>query len=104
MNDDKQKVDAVFSASVGELKWILIAWVGSCLWVVGYCVAFGYEVDPENLQLVGGMPSWVFWGVLLPWIVATAFTVWFAMFGMIDQPLPERPDELDLSDPGDDDE
>ena len=34
-----------------------------------------------------GMPSWVFWGVLVPWLVCAVFTFWFAGFFMADDDL-----------------
>ncbi|MGB7345644.1 MAG: DUF997 family protein [Pirellulaceae bacterium] len=94
MSTDELPPDPIFASSIAELKWILVAWAVSCLWVVGYSVMFGYNIDPDNLQLVWGMPAWVFWGVLLPWICSTMFTIWFARYRMIDQPLPTAPDEV----------
>ncbi|QDT13261.1 DUF997 domain-containing protein [Planctomycetes bacterium K23_9] len=94
MSENEISSDAIYQRSLSELKWILIAWAISCTWVVGYCFVFGYEVDPANLDLVIGMPAWVFWGVLLPWCLSTAFTIWFSLFQMTDQPLPQEPDTI----------
>jgi hypothetical protein len=33
------------------------------------------------------MPSWVFWGVIVPWAVCALFTFWFAGFVMADDDL-----------------
>lgn len=99
MNNDD--LDPIYVSGIRELKWILGAWLTSCLWVVGYCALFGYEVSPEQMTIVWGMPSWVFWGVLVPWIVSTLFTAWFVLFKMHDQPLPDvetkTTDTMDMS-------
>ena len=42
------------------------------------------------------MPSWVFWGVLLPWFVADLFALWFCFFFMADDPLQDAEHEEDL--------
>ena len=40
-------------------------------------------------HLVLGFPSWVFWGIALPWLAANLFTFWFCLFRMKDDPLEE---------------
>ena len=40
-----------------------------------------------------GIPRWVVWGVLAPWLASLVVTLWFASFGMKDEPLGENPDE-----------
>jgi len=40
------------------------------------------------------MPSWVVWGIAVPWIVADIFTVWFCFFYMKDDDLGLSPEEL----------
>ncbi len=83
-------VDPVYASSLRELKWILIIWLINAIWVVGYCVWFGYPDEERPLTTVLGMPSWVFWGVLVPWIVAATVSSWFALTQMEDHPLDER--------------
>ena len=84
-------VDPVFASSLREFKWILLIWLVFFLWVIGYCYAFGYP-DPETpLVTVIGMPSWVFWGIFLPWIAATLASTWFALTQIKDHPLPDPP-------------
>ena len=76
-----------FSQSKRELMIILSTWAVFCAWVVGYCSAFGYHREGEELEIVLGMPAWVVWGIALPWLVATVFTVIFGMKIMKDRPL-----------------
>ena len=34
-----------------------------------------------------GVPSWAFWGYIVPWGVCALFTIWFAGFYMTDDDL-----------------
>lgn len=81
---EKEEFDPLFINSKREAWWILAAWGVSLVWTVGYCAVFGYEIDVSQLTLVLGMPSWVFWGVFVPWMTATAFSVWFGLVYMRD--------------------
>ena len=56
-------------------------------WTVPYCYLFGYDNDPETIRITLGMPSWVLWGVAVPWLAATVFSCWFALCYMKDDPL-----------------
>lgn len=82
--------------------WIVtIAWVVTLLWTVGVCYVMGYQHKPESLVvqlglaeagpphpgIILGFPDWVFWGIILPWLLASLFTVWFGLAGIV-------PDEL----------
>ena len=88
--DQIKKGDPVYLHARHEAKWILIAWAVCLVWTVGYSGLFGYEVDPSNMRLVLGVPSWVFFGVFVPWATATGFSVWFGLSYMQDDPLHEN--------------
>ena len=80
-----------YEQSKRELRVILVTWALFCFWVVGYCSLRAYPlVYPDDLKLVLGMPSWVFWGIALPWCCATAVTILFGLRGMKDQPLENQ--------------
>jgi len=91
---EPDKLDPVYLHSRRETVFALVTWAVFCLWVVGFCLARGYDVDPADLQTVMGMPSWIFWGVALPWLAANVVTIWFALKFMADDPL-EEPEEGD---------
>jgi hypothetical protein len=42
---------------------------------------------PEHVQLLLGMPTWVFWSVVLPWAICLGFSVWFCFGYMADDDL-----------------
>ena len=46
---------------------------------------------PEQPELICGIPSWVVWGLFVPWLVMIAVTWWFAIFIMKDdEPMVEQ--------------
>lgn len=77
-------------------------------WSVGYCYLHGYEHSPDewvvraglarirdaaSMYSFAGIPDWVFIGILLPWVLCTAFTMGFCL-GMKDDELgQEAPEE-----------
>ena len=77
-----------------EAIWIGSAWVLATLyccfysWWAGYSTP-GRPLGQADVRAIGGVPSWAFWGYLVPWGVVAAFTVWFAGFRMVDDDLGE---------------
>ena len=86
--------------------WIVFAvWALALVWTVGWYWLFGMahddgsvavrlglvEAGPPATALVLGFPSWVFWGLIAPWIVCSAYTVWFGMRGIVDDDLGGDP-------------
>lgn len=85
--DLESSPDPVYRSALRESRWILVLWLINMLWVVGYCSLFGYHSADEPLTTVLGMPSWVFGGIFMPWIVATTVISWFALTQIEDHPL-----------------
>ena len=48
-----------------ETVVIMAVWFLALVYVVTYCYLFGRPPQEGQLKLVWGMPSWVFWGVVL---------------------------------------
>lgn len=60
-----------------------VIWAVFFVWVVGVSYLMGYgTTDPS---LVMWVPAWVFWGILLPFVVATAVNCAFAFFYLKDE-------------------
>ncbi len=72
-----------------EAVWIFVCWCVALAWAVPTCYVLGYEIPPHALTTILGIPSWVFWGIGLPWLVANVFTIWFCTFKMQDDDLGE---------------
>src|SRR5438270_923310 len=71
---------------------IIAAWLASTIYCCSYAYLYGYSsprrpLGPGDVQPILGMPSWVFWGIMLPWGVCAAFTFWFAGWYMADDDL-----------------
>ncbi len=91
----------VFLNSRREAIVIFGAWFVALCWSVPYCYINGYgqKVDPEALSTIMGIPSWLFGGILLPWIVADLFTIWVCFFYMKDDKLGRAGDEENYDQP-----
>jgi hypothetical protein len=73
--------------------WIIAgAWLAATLYCCTYYYLFGLiradrPLGREDVRPVLGMPSWFFWGVMLPWGVCGIFTFVFAGFFMVEDDL-----------------
>ena len=77
-----------------EAVVILVAFAACLVWSVGCCYLLGYHDPAEGeLSTVLGIPSWVFWGVVVPWLAADVFGFWFCFCFAADDPLGESEDE-----------
>jgi len=91
--------DPTFLHARREAIIVFLVWVVALLWSVPYCYSHGYVsgVTPDSLEMVWGIPSWIVWGVAVPWLVADVFTTWFCFCYMKDDDLGES-DEGDHAD------
>lgn len=102
----RQSVDPIYRSSFRECVLILSLWAACCLYTVTYCYLYGYLVHephpgstgPAIGELLGpleafdrqpqslttplglGVPDWVFYGILAPWVIAIAAIVIFCFF------------------------
>ncbi len=56
-------------------------------YTVGYAALFGYERTGESLTFVLGIPDWVFWGIVVPWIACLGASWWFSFWFVEDDTL-----------------
>lgn len=78
-------IDPVFEHSRREAVVILAVFAVFAAYTVGVSYLFGHQSpyeDPRPLKTTFGMPSWVFWGIVLPWLAANIITAWFCFFFM----------------------
>ena len=78
--------DPLVRSSRREAVLVLIIWAAALGFSVWYCSTYGYG-SARELTFVFGVPEWVFWGVLVPWLVCTAAGIVFAYAFMRDDPL-----------------
>jgi hypothetical protein len=74
---------------------IMGVWLLTIVWSIGSGYFLGYNLKPDQVQLVFGMPAWVFWSVVLPWGLCLLFSVWFCFRYMADDDLGQDPEEGD---------
>lgn len=79
---DQPPLHPAFLRARREAGWILLAWAVCLVWTVGFSALTAYPAPGEHVPLLLGMPAWVIGGVLLPWVLATAFSVWFGLVYM----------------------
>ncbi len=84
--------DPVFLHSRREAIIIVGVWALALLWSVPYCYLRGYNLSPQEIHTIWGIPSWVFWGIGVPWILADLFTAWFCFWYMSADDLGEEPE------------
>ena len=89
MSTDKLPYDPTFLHARREGLIIFAVWILALLWAVPYCYTKGYGLDVAALETIWGVPVWVFWGIVVPWMLANIFTFWFCLFYMADDDLGE---------------
>ena len=85
-SDKRSGWDPVFLHSRREALVIFAVWLAALAWAVPFCYLTGYGAGGAPATILG-IPSWAFWGIAVPWILANAFTVWFCFRFMEDDPL-----------------
>lgn len=85
-----------------EAVFALIVWFLALTWTVGYCYLHGYQHEPDalvvrwgwaeprsvdNFRTVAGIPDWVVYGIVMPWVACTIITIVFALGFMHDDDL-----------------
>ena len=85
----RDNLDPVIIHARREAVVVFAVWLIGIAWTIGYCAMAGYNVPPEQIRITLGMPSWVFWGILVPWILVIFFTIWFGLYYIVDDTLPQ---------------
>lgn len=97
--DSTPDYDPTFINTRREAIIIVLIWAACLAWCVPYCYLYGYNLPADELQTFWGFPTWVFWGILLPWVLASLFGIAFSLFWMTDDDLGEVDESVASSDP-----
>jgi hypothetical protein len=76
-----------------EGRIIMGVWLLALVWTVAVSYLLGYDRPAAQVGLVFGFPDWVFWGVIVPWGLCLAYSVWFCFVTMADDDLGQDPEE-----------
>ena len=85
--------DPVYLNARKEGLVAFFAWVVAGIYTICFCYFRGYDLDADQVTTVFGIPSWVIWGIFVPWIAAIAFGIWFSMFFIKDEDLGSSPED-----------
>lgn len=66
---------------------MLVTWVVFAAWTLTYNHFNASGVEGKPVEIVLGMPKWIVFGILVPWVIALTLTVWFALCFMKDTDL-----------------
>ena len=117
-------IDPVFRNSLRECIFLLLLWLSCCFYTVTYCYLAGYLVHEPHPNATGpsigmlfgpltafdrhlqslttplglGVPDWVFYGVITPWLVAVVITVLFCLCFFSEDDL--SPSNVERDEPG----
>ncbi|MBI1345361.1 hypothetical protein GC163_03650 [bacterium] len=86
----ERKDDPLLKSAQREALICGAVWILATAYSVGYSWLYGYRRPIESLTYVFGLPDWIFWGVVIPWLACTLFSAWFCLFYMSDEALCEE--------------
>jgi hypothetical protein len=87
---DTQQDDPLVRSARREAAVALLVWVVALIYTMLYCARYGYHQTEKELTFVLGFPSWVFWGIVVPWAACVVISVWYAFWYMADDDLGEE--------------
>jgi hypothetical protein len=87
--------DPVLVSARREAVVVLVLWLAALCYTVGYCYLYGYGRSLESLTFVMGVPDWVFWGVVVPWLACLLASWGFSYLLMADADLGEENEEAE---------
>ena len=93
--DAEDKTDPLVKSSQREALIVAGIWAVAMFWSVGCSAWLGYGEQPQPPRLVYGFPLWVFWGVVVPWLACTLFSLWFGAFFVRDGELGQDLQDAD---------
>lgn len=95
--------DPVYLHARKEAALILGVWFLALLWTLpmSYLNGFESQVDIEDITFIVGMPTWVFWGIGFPWMMANLITIWFCFFYFSEDDLEPKESSLGEEKAGD---
>jgi len=70
-----------------EAVVVLLMWLTTGVYSVGYCAWFGYGRTTADLHFVLGFPDWIFWGVVVPWVTCAVISLVISNFYMTDEDM-----------------
>jgi len=95
----KSRVAPVLHSAWREALVVFALWGTAMAWSVGYCWLNAYPppgqlaAAAEKLTYTLGFPTWVFYGIVAPWVLCAVLSFFISRFVMTDEDLGIDPDE-----------
>lgn len=67
------------------LKEFKFAFSTTMIYILLSCAisyVLGYNKTVEEISIIGGIPSWVLFGVIIPWVLMVLLTAYYGFFVM----------------------
>jgi len=84
--------DPVLTSARRESLIVFAVFLIAMTYTVTYCARHAYDRTAEDLTYVLGFPDWVFWGIVVPWLCCSAFSIFFGAWFMQDDDLGQEPE------------
>jgi TRAP-type C4-dicarboxylate transport system permease small subunit len=72
-------VEPSYRRTLKEAIVALMLWFGAGVWVISVSYWLG---SGRPVVSIGGIPNWVLWGILLPWVTLFLIHSWYSLFFM----------------------
>jgi hypothetical protein len=87
--------DPVLVSARREAVVVAVIWIAAMAYTVTYCYLNGYHRSLESLTFVLGVPDWIFWGIVTPWLACLAASWAFSYLLMTDADLGAENDDAE---------
>ncbi|REJ73927.1 MAG: hypothetical protein DWQ34_02545 [Planctomycetota bacterium] len=96
---NEQTYDPVYLHTRREAIVIIGLWLFALLWTVPYCYFNGFHTvsDGGEIETMWGIPSWVFWGIAVPWLVCDVIAIGLCLFFIKQDDLGEAHEGADIA-------
>ena len=91
--------DPILRCAWREALVVFALWGTAMAWSVGYCAIHAYPGKDrlaeaaDQLTYTLGFPTWVFYGIVLPWVVCAVLSFFISRFVITNEDLGIDPDE-----------
>lgn len=71
-----------YALCLKEFKFASVATMLYILCSCALCYVLGYQKGPGEVAMMAGIPVWVIFGIIVPWVAIVALTVIYGFFIM----------------------
>ncbi len=97
-----------YQNSLREARFVMLLWFITMTWTICYCYFQGYLTHSEfpfldskenlkkssdSIPMLWGFPTWLVYGVMIPWFLCVGISVVYGLYIMKDDDLGKDPEE-----------